>query len=214
MAAQLPDRRAVVAQLADHRAPGVSIALSRRIGTLLDSGATVSLRRNNVVLRDVVLTRANGTGAPAADELRRQVASRKFDPANFSLERWDRTAAIERAGNRTFAYDRDGNRHMVARRRNGQQVATQAGRRFYRDAPLTQWIFQVPVANRRGGGALWRQRYMSLTEDGIAALGLEFDLTAYSFTRAGAQDEGATLQRLRDYVNPKIMNNFDRFVEE
>ena len=199
--------------LVDQRASGVSPALRARIGPLLDGGATVSLRRNSLVLRDVVLTRASGTETPAAAEMRLQVARRGLDSQMFNLERWNRQAALERAGNQTFAYDRDGNRHMVTRRRNGQQVATVAGRRFYRDAPLTQWIFQVPIANRRAGGALWRQRYMGLTEGGIAALGLPIDLAAYSFTRAGT-DEAATLMRLRDYVTPIIMDNWGRFVEE
>ena len=43
--------------ITDRRAPGVSAALRSRIGTLLGSGATVSLRRDNLVLRDIVLTR-------------------------------------------------------------------------------------------------------------------------------------------------------------
>ena len=150
--------------LSDQRAPGVSSGLRTRIATLLDSGANVSLRRSSLVLRDVVLTRANGTETPAATELRLQVARRGLDPAPFSLERWNRAAAVQQEGNRTFAYDRGGNRHMVARQRNGQRVATVAGKRFYHDAPLTQWIFQVPVANRRNDGDLWRRRYIGLTE--------------------------------------------------
>ena len=149
--------------LADERAPNVSSRLRTRVGTLLDSGAIVSLRRNSLVLRDVVLTRQNGTETPAAAEMRLQVSRRDVDPANFSLERWDRGTAVERSGNKTFAFDRGGNRHLVTRRRFGQQVVTAAGRRFYMDAPLTQWIFQVPIANKRAGGALWRPRYMPLT---------------------------------------------------
>ena len=69
--------------------------------------------------------------------MRLQVARRGLDSASFSLDRWDRTAAVEQAGGRTFAFDRDGNRQMVTRQRNGQRVATAAGRRFYQDAPLT-----------------------------------------------------------------------------
>ena len=151
--------------LSDQRAPGVSSGLRTRIATLLDSGANVSLRRSSLVLRDVVLSRANGTETPAATEMRLQVARRGLDPAPFSLERWNRAAAVQQEGNRAFAYDRGGNRHMVSRQRNGQRVATVAGKRFYHDAPLTQWIFQVPVANRRNDGDLWRPRYLGLSEE-------------------------------------------------
>ena len=206
--------------LADERAPNVSSRLRTRVGTLLDSGATVSLRRNSLVLRDVALTRQNGTETPAATELRLQVARRGLDPAPFSLERWDRTAAVEQVGNITFAYDRNGNRHMVARQstvlgNNGlrarQRAATVAGQRFYHDAPLTQWIFQVPIANTRQNGVLWRPRYLPITEEGIEHLGLDTDLSSFAFTRGGnAQEEAATLERLRQYIEPMIRDNFHR----
>lgn len=161
----------MAAPFVDQRAPGVSRALRTRIGTLLDSGATVSLRRNNLVLRDVVLTRANGTETPAAAELRLQVARRGLDPANFSLERWDRGTGVEQVGNSTFAFDRAGNRHMIARRRNGQRVATAAGRRFYQDAPLTQWIVNVPVISVRARtGGRFNPRYIPITADFVEAM--------------------------------------------
>ena len=174
--------------LVDQRAPGVSAALRARIGTLLDGGAAVSLRRNSLVLHDVTLTRANGTETPAAAELRLQSARRGLDPANFSLDRWNRGAAVEREGNRMFARDRDGTRHMVSRRRfdadgNRRRVVTAAGRRFYEDAPLTQWIVNVPVVSRRmPSGTLFNPRYMPITDEFLAAM------------EAGGQD----VQRLRD----------------
>ena len=167
----------------DDRAPGVSAQLRKRIGTLLGAGETVSLRRSTLVLKDVVLTKANGSETPAAAEMRLQVARRGLAPEPFNLERWDRTAAVERIGDRTFAFDRVGARHLVTRRHNKQQVVTKAGQRFYKDAPLTQWIFQVPVANKRGNGHLWLQRYIPLTEEGMRQLGLDIDLSRYSFTR-------------------------------
>ena len=198
--------------LADERAPNVSSRLRTRIGTLLDGGATVSLRRNSLVLKDVVLTRQNGTETPAAAEMRMQVERRNLDPASFSLDRWDRTAAVEQAGNQAFAFDRNGNRQMVSRTQDKQRVVTKAGRRFYEDAPLTQWIFQVPVANQRGNGALWRHRYLPLTQEGIDHLDLDIDLSAYAFTRGGnAQEEAATLEKLRAYIEPKIRANFHKF---
>ena len=114
----------------DNRTPGVSTALARRIGGLLGGGATVSLRRNNLVLRDVALTRADGRETPAAAEMRRQVEARGLNPEAFNLDRWSRDASIEQAGNATFARDRNDVRHMITRRRNGQRVATNSGRRF------------------------------------------------------------------------------------
>ena len=116
--------------LSDQRATGVSLSLRNRIGTMLDGGATVSLRHNNLVLCDVVLSRANGTETLAASEMRMQVARRGLDPAPFSLGRWNRGAAVEQVGNRVFAYDGGGNLHMVSRQRNGQRAATIAGTRF------------------------------------------------------------------------------------
>ena len=72
--------------MTDNRTPGVSTALARRIGGLLDGGATVSLRRSNLVLRDVALTRADGRETPAAAEMRRQVGARGLDPEAFNLD--------------------------------------------------------------------------------------------------------------------------------
>ena len=157
--------------LSDQRAPGVSSGLRTRIATLPDSGANVSLRRSSLVLRDVVLSRANGTETPAATEMRLQVARRGLDPAPFSLERWDREAAVEHAGDRTFAFDRDGQRHTITRRRNGQRVVTNAGRRFYQEAPLTQWIVNVPVVSIRArSGARFNVRYIAVTDEMLQAL--------------------------------------------
>ena len=136
------------AMLTDNRTSRVSTALARRIGGLLDGGATVSLRRNNLVLRDVALTRADGRETPAAAEMRRQVENRGLDPEAFNLDRWSRDAP-EQAGNMTFARDRNDVRHMITRRRNGQQVVTNAGRRFYQSTSLTQWIVKVPIISKR-----------------------------------------------------------------
>ena len=203
---------------ADQRAPGVSAALRNRIGTLLGGGATVSLRRNNLVLRDIVLTRANGTEAPAAAEMRLQVARRGLAPANFSLERWDRGAAVEQAGNRTFAVDRDGNRHLVSMRRNGQRVVTNAGRRFYQDAPQTQWIVNVPVISVRGTrGGTFNPRYIPITDAFLQAMedqGRDVrGLSDLRWTRDGADAEDQVqrmLQRWRDW----FWQEFDRMPEE
>ena len=109
------------------RAPNVSAALARRISSHLDAGYQPSIDGRRVVIRDVTLMRATGVEAPAAEEVRRQAARRGI-PIEVSY--WDRQAATDREGNRTFGYDIAGNRHLVAQRRNNQQVVTTQGRRF------------------------------------------------------------------------------------
>ena len=156
--------------MADNRTPGVSVALTRRIGSLLDGGATVSLRRSNLVLRDIVLTRSYGRETPAAVEVCRQVGNRGLDPEAFSLDRWRRDAP-ERAGNMTIARDRNNVRHMITRRRAGQQVATNAGRRFYHSAPLAQWIVNVPIISRRNNtGSHFNPRYIQVNDAFLRAM--------------------------------------------
>ena len=127
-------------------APGVSGALARRIANHLAAGYTPSLKGKRVVLRDVVLVRSDGREAPAAAEVRRQAAT--FDiPMDISF--WDRNAAVERQGNRVFAYDIDGNRHLIAHPRRGQRVVTVVGRRLYAEMPQTQWIARIPIVHVR-----------------------------------------------------------------
>ena len=120
----------------------VSAAMRRRITNHLDAGFLPSVKGNRVVLRDISLMQANGTETPAAKEVRLQAASRGI-PIN--LDFWDMNTAAVTQGNQTFAYDIAGNRHIVARKRLGERVATKQGRRFYEEAPQTQWIVHVPV---------------------------------------------------------------------
>ena len=35
--------------------------------------------------------------------------------------------------------------HIVVQRRGGERVVTTQGRRFYEEAPQTQWIVHVPI---------------------------------------------------------------------
>ena len=120
----------------------VSAAMRRRITNHLDAGFLPSVKGNRVVLRDISLVQANGTETHAANEVRLQAASRGI-PINLAC--WDTNTAAVTQGNQTFAYDIAGNRHIVARQRLGERVATKQGRRFYEEAPQTQWIVHVPV---------------------------------------------------------------------
>ena len=95
-----------------------------------------------MVLRDISLLQANGTETPAANEVRLQAASRGI-AINLSL--WGKDAAMMTQGNKTFAYNIAGASHIVARRRLGEKVVTKQGRRFYEEAPQTQWIVHVPI---------------------------------------------------------------------
>ena len=124
----------------------VSAAMRRRITNHLDAGFLPSAKGNRVVLRDISLVQANGTETPAATEVRLQAASRGI-PINLAF--WDVNTATTTQGNQTFAYDIAGNRHIVARKRLGERVATKQGRRFYEEAPQTQWIVHVPVIHYR-----------------------------------------------------------------
>ena len=57
------------------RAPNVSAPMARRISKHLDSGIQPTISGRSVVLRDVILVRASGQEAPAAEEARRQAAA-------------------------------------------------------------------------------------------------------------------------------------------
>ena len=55
---------------------------------------------------------------------------------------------------------------------------------------------------------------MALNEEGIRHLELAIELSSYSFTRGGnAQEEAATLERLRQHIEPKLREQFNKFVE-
>ena len=128
------------------RAPNVSVPLARRITRHLNAGIQPTISGRKVVLQDVILVRASGQEAPAAEELRRQAAARG-NPVDISY--WNRAAEVERQGNRIYGFDLSGNRHLIAQRRNNQRVVTAAGRRFYEEMPQTNWIIHLPVIHRR-----------------------------------------------------------------
>ena len=139
------------------RAPNVSVPMARRISKHLDSGIQPTISGRRVVLHDVILVRANGQEAPAAEEARRQAAARGT-PMDISF--WNRAAEVERQGNRIYGFDLSGNRHLIAQRRNNQRVVTTTGRRFYEEMPQTNWIIHLPVMHRRTqiGRASCRER--------------------------------------------------------
>ena len=95
-----------------------SAAMQRRIASHLENGITPSVRGNRVMLKDVVLIKANGERAPAASEAERQASQRNID-LNIAL--WDANRATEYRGSQIVAYDRSGQGHTVARKYRGEQ---------------------------------------------------------------------------------------------
>ena len=130
----------------------MSGALKERVRRHLEEGISPSLKGRRVVLKDVVLVRANGTETPVAQEARR------LKP-DINLSFW--SGETERQKNRVFAYDIEGGRHTV-QRRAGEQVVTKLGRRFYEEAPQTEWNFHLPVVNVRNNKP-FNERYIDLT---------------------------------------------------
>ena len=130
----------------------MSETLKQRVAVHLEAGVKPSLKGRRVVLKDVVLVRADGTETAAAAEARR------LRP-NINLSFW--SGETERQRNRVFAYDREGGRHTV-QRKAGEQVVTRLGRRFYEEAPQTEWIFHLPIVNVRNGQQ-FNERYIDLT---------------------------------------------------
>ena len=117
----------------------MSEALKERVRRHLEAGLQPSLKGRRVVLKDVVLVRADGRETPVVEEARRR-------KPNIDLSHW--SGETERQKNRVFAYNREGGRHMV-QRKAGEQVVTKVGRRFYEEAPQTEWMTHLPIGNAR-----------------------------------------------------------------
>ena len=107
----------------------------------IEAGIQPSLKGRRVVLKDVVLVKADGSETPVAQEVRR------LRP-NINLSFW--SGETERDKNRVFAYDRDGQKHTVQRK----AVVTKLGRRFYEEAPQTECIIHLPVVQVRNNKSL------------------------------------------------------------
>ena len=120
----------------------------------LEAGVRPTLKGRRVVLKDVVLVRADGRETPVAEEARR------LKP-NINLSFW--SGETERQNNRVFAYDREGQKHTV-QRKAGEQVVTKLGRRFYEEAPQTEWIIHLPIVNMRNDEP-FNPRYIDLTPE-------------------------------------------------
>ena len=130
----------------------MSGALKERVRKHIEEGISPSLKGRRVVLKDVVLVRANGTETPVA------VEARRLKP-DINLSFW--SGETERQKNRVFAYDIEGGRHTI-QRRAGEQVVTKLGRRFYEESPQMEWIIHLPVVNMRNGQP-FNERYIDLT---------------------------------------------------
>ena len=52
--------------------------------------------------------------------------------------------------------------NMKSTRESGEQVVTKLGRRFYEEAPQTEWIINLPMAYVRNGQT-FNNRYIDLT---------------------------------------------------
>ena len=142
--------------------------MQRRIAAHLAAGVSPSVRGNRVMLQDVVLVRATGDRAPAAAEAERQAEALGI---NLNMSFWDNERATIYRGNSVIAYDQSGLGHTVSRRvtraRERQQVATKAGRRFYRESPQTEWIMHLPVrAVRAPQNTIFNQHDINITCQG------------------------------------------------
>ena len=120
---------------------------------LLDAGLRPALKGTRLVLGKLVLVRADGEETKHAEAVRELGV-----PVNF----WDR--GTERKGNRVYGKDINGNRYMLSHMKNGQRVVTKKGRRFYNEAPVTEWIIHLPIANRRNE-KLFDHRWHDMTPE-------------------------------------------------
>ena len=128
-----------------------------------------------------MLVKADGRETPVAQEARR------LKP-NIDLSFW--SGETERQKNRVFAYDREGGKHTI-QRKAGEQVVTKLGRRFYEEAPQTEWIIHLPVAEVRNGKK-FNERYIDLTPDILKGMYARYLLIILS----------------RDAWSPRVLLNF------
>jgi hypothetical protein len=156
----------MAALLSDDRVPGVSNALRSRVARLVGAGVTPSLRGNRVVLGDVTLVFANGREAPAAGEMRRHVASRNLDAADYAVNRFQPNT-LTRSNGRLVGLDRNGREHVLLRHFRGVTRVTPAGRRYEAEAPLVSWVVRIPVVHRRNNGLPFDAREVTLTDDDL-----------------------------------------------
>ena len=84
-------------------------------------------------------------------------------------------------------------------------MATKAGRRFYEEAPQTEWIIHLPVVNVRSGQQ-FNERYIDLTPETLTSI-YNPDRPEYALLKLNrARGDQATLDRMmnqyRAYLPP------------
>ena len=128
--------------LRDAPVPNVSDAMRRRVSALLDAGELPQMRGQNLRLGNVVLQRTDGRDAPVLAEVEAQMRRRNMPTENV-LNSYGPARPVYR-GRGTYATDTAGVERMITRRVAGENRATLAGRRFFRQ-PYTRWIVHVPT---------------------------------------------------------------------
>ncbi len=143
----------MAAPFVDERASGVAPAMRRRIAAALDAGERPALRGKNLRLGSIVLQRADGRDAPALREVELQMTRRNIDTAG-AFDTFQ--PSISRRGRNTYAVDTAGRERIIARRVRGENRATQAGRRVWKQS-YSRFIIHVPTyLVRRNTGARFR----------------------------------------------------------
>ena len=132
---------AAAAPFVDERVVGVSASMRRRVAAALDAGERPALVNRNLRLGSIVLQRADGRDAPVLREAELQMQRRNVATAN-AFDTFQ-PGTMQR-GRNTYATDAAGQQRMIARRVNGENRVTQAGRRFYRQS-YTRYIVHVPT---------------------------------------------------------------------
>ena len=107
----------MAASFVDERAPGVALAMRRRIAAALDAGERPALRGKNVRLGSIVLQRADGRDAPALRGVELQMTRRNIDTAG-AFDTFQ--ASTSRRGRNIYAVDAAGQERIIARRVRGE----------------------------------------------------------------------------------------------
>ena len=131
-----------------------------RVHKHLEAGVQPSLKGRRVVLKVVVLVRAGGRDTPVAQEARRLVP-------HVDLSYW--SGNVEGQRDRVVAYDCEGKKHTVTQREAGEHVAMQAGRMFYEEAPLTEWLTHLPMVDVHNGQT-FNECYIGMTPEKLKSI--------------------------------------------
>ena len=156
----------MAAPFVDERAAGVAPAMRRRIAAALDAGERPALRGKNLRLGSIVLQRADGRDAPALREVELQMTRRTIDPAGaFETFR----GSTSRRDRNIYAVDAAGQERIIARRVRGENRATQAGKRFWKQS-YSRFIVHVPTYRvRRNTGARFHEDHYDVTGEQIGS---------------------------------------------